>query len=136
MIKSIYYWGMCTATAKRLDYSQYYSEDRESTTELAFMPDDAVSVNQLQHDIDVLRIITSYEDLLKQRDNNWKKFYDEFVPGDTRLFITVPEQEHQLECDMKKFDFEKYLVYKSPRAVNRNYPENGPKLRLWVFHKE
>ena len=136
MIKSIYYWGMCVVSTPRLYFNSDQRKDLEVIWDATLMPDNESSIIRFKNSLEVNRATKTYEELLEQRDNNWKKFCDKFVSGDTRLFITIPEQEHQMECDVKKFDLEKYLVYKSPLAVNRNYPEDGPKLRLWVFHKE
>lgn len=133
-IKSVYYWGLCAISYER----KFMYNGKEHITQQSgtLLPDDKHSVIDLKENLAYYTSSTTYDELLKQRNDTWIKFCNEFLPDDTLLFITVPEQAAQLTRDLKKYDLEKYLKYKSPLAVNRNYPENGHVLQLWIFHKD
>lgn len=131
-IKCIYFWGMC-ATKYARNYTYNGRQFLDFLTEY-LMPVCSDSVKSTEHSLRYYNSPTTIAEMIKKREEHWVKFKQEFLPGDTRLFITVPEQEAQLEADMKQQELDKYLVYKSQLAVNRNYPENGPRLRLWIYH--
>lgn len=131
-IKCIYFWGMCAARFAR-NYTYNGRQLLDFLTEY-LMPVCSNNVESIKSYLRYYNSTTSFEEMIRQREEHWVKFKQEFLPGDTRLFITVPEQEAQLEADMKQQELNKYLVYKSQLAVNRNYPENGPRLRLWIYH--
>lgn len=132
-IKCIYFWGMCAAKYLRRYTGLYGVQNEDYMTEY-LIPVCSNSVKSTEHNLSYYKSPTTIEEMISQREKHWVKFKQEFLPGDTRLFITIPEQEAQLEADMKQQELDKYLVYKSQLAVNRNYPENGPKLRLWIYH--
>jgi hypothetical protein len=70
-------------------------------------------------------------------DGQWfkTKFVDHCNKGWYYQFIVTTQQ---LECfmeDIEKFDFIKYMVYKSKQpAVNGNYLYEGPKLHAFLFY--
>lgn len=133
-IKSIYYWGLC-AVEWQHKYTQYGQEFISGGT-VYLLPDSSDDVLSAKGTLANYNSPTTYDDLLKQRDNKWIKFCNEFLPGDTLLFISAREQTAQLACDLEKYDLGRYLKYKSPMAVNRNYPESGHVLQLWILHKD
>lgn len=81
-----------------------------------------------------LREAYTWEQLLELRAAKQQEWRDEFLPGDTRIFIIVPYQEADLRIDMENLGLSRYKVYESDWAVNANYPENGPYLKVFIYH--
>lgn len=63
------------------------------------------------------------------------KFIDHIIPGVYYQFIITPPQERTFYKDITSTGFDKHLIYKSPiPGINTNYPEEGPKLTVYLFY--
>ena len=63
------------------------------------------------------------------------EFINSLEDGAWYQFILTRYQEREFLRQMTEVGFMKYLKYQSPElAFNFNYPEDGPKLRAFVFH--
>jgi hypothetical protein len=64
-----------------------------------------------------------------------RKFINALEPNTWYQFILTKEQIDFFEEDCNNHGFLKYLVYQSPQlAINSNYPEDGPRLKVYLFH--
>lgn len=58
-----------------------------------------------------------------------------FNPNTYYVFIAQLELIDEWEGVIKEYNLDKYLVYSSSAlAQNKNYPDDGPRLKAYVFH--
>lgn len=72
--------------------------------------------------------------------NNFKNYFLDKINNKDHYFFILTKQ--QLEdpalgmagATLKKYGMDRYKVYESEYVYNSNYPDEGPKLKVFIFH--
>ena len=134
-IKDVYYFDLCSITVSLVNsYGRHYHDNYYMFPNCEHV-DLKYSYGKRRYDgYKELREAYTWEQLLELRATKQQKWRNEFLPGDTRIFIIVPYQEDDFRIDMANLGLSQYKVYESDWAVNTNYPENGPYLKVFIYH--
>lgn len=144
MIQDVYLYGLWTVAitfkyAERHNpYRWYPSSALEIVAPFVEGYDEASArrryANYQEHYYYLYSEDRSYDKALELRKEKLDKWKQDFLPGHTRIFIVTKPQESQLLSDMKELELDKYLAYESIWAVNKNYVEEGPRIKMYIYH--